>query len=134
MKVNGRPPGEPEALATTSNRTKPHEGHYISAMDGRAKRRQQQKLKSAPMKNPEQLGWLEQRGFWWTGLGQSETFRYRSRPSRQSARRLRDRTFGLRVEEVPRTNATLRLDSFCDRDQPGRGRRAVIGRRDAEPK
>jgi hypothetical protein len=63
MKVNGRPPGEPEALATTSNRTKPHEGHYISAMDGRAKRRQQQKLKSAPMNNPDQLGWLEQRGF-----------------------------------------------------------------------
>jgi hypothetical protein len=63
--VNRRLPDEPEALAGTSNRTTPHEGHYISSMDGRAKRRQQQKLKSAPMNNPDQEsgGWLEQRGF-----------------------------------------------------------------------
>ena len=63
--VNRRLPGEPEALATTSNRTTPQEGCNISSMDGRAKRRQKQKLKSPPMNNPEQqsAGWLEQRGF-----------------------------------------------------------------------
>ena len=33
-------------------------------MNGRAKGRQEQKLKSAPMNNPDQSGgWLEQRGF-----------------------------------------------------------------------
>src|SRR5262252_1925621 len=64
-RVTKRLPGEPEALATTSNRTMPQEGCYISAMDGRAKRRQEQRLKSAPMNTPEQQpgGWLEQRGF-----------------------------------------------------------------------
>jgi hypothetical protein len=43
----------------------PQEGYYISAMDGRAKRRQEQSLKSAAMNTPEQQpgGWLEQRGF-----------------------------------------------------------------------
>jgi hypothetical protein len=35
-------------------------------------------------------------------------------PPRQSARRLRDRTFGFRMEEIPRTTPALRLDSFCD--------------------
>src|SRR6516162_8151826 len=60
--VNRRLPGEPEALATTSNRTRPQEGYYISAMDGRAKRRQEQR---PAMNTPEQQpgGWLEQRGF-----------------------------------------------------------------------
>ena len=52
--VNRRLPGEPEALATTSNRTTPQEGCNISSMDGRAKRRQEHKLKSPPMNNPEQ--------------------------------------------------------------------------------
>jgi hypothetical protein len=39
-------------------------------------------------------------------------------PHRQSDRILRDRTFGFRLEEVPRTNPSVRFDSFCDRDQP----------------
>src|SRR6516164_4360961 len=61
-RVTKRLPGEAEALATTSNRTRPQEGYYISAMDGRAKRRQEWR---APMNTPEQQpgGWLEQRGF-----------------------------------------------------------------------
>ena len=63
-RVSGRLPGEPEALAETSNRTTPQEGHNSSAMDGRAKGRQQQRPKSAPMNNSDQSsGWLEQRGF-----------------------------------------------------------------------
>ena len=33
----------------------------------------------------------------------------------------------VRVKEVPRTNSPLRLDSFCDRDKPGRGRQAIVG-------
>ena len=61
-RVTKRLPGEPEALATKSNRTMPQEGCYISAMDGRAKRRQEWR---AAMNTPEQQpgGWLEQRGF-----------------------------------------------------------------------
>ena len=43
QRIEGRLPGEPEALAKTSNRTKPQEGHYISSTDGRAKGRQHQK-------------------------------------------------------------------------------------------
>src|ERR1700732_477681 len=63
-RITGRLPGEPGALAATSNRTTPHEGRYISSMNGRAKGRQEQKLKSKPMNNPDQSGgWLEQRGF-----------------------------------------------------------------------
>ena len=63
--VKRRLPSEPEALAKTSNRTAPQEGSNISAMDGRAKRRQEQKRKSSPMNNPAQPSgrWLEQRGF-----------------------------------------------------------------------
>src|SRR5262249_39813027 len=65
-RVNWRLPVEPEALAATSNRTTPQEGRYISAMDGTAKRRQQQKQKSTAMNNPPDQGsgnWLEHRGF-----------------------------------------------------------------------
>jgi hypothetical protein len=65
-RITGRLPGEPEALAATSNRTTPQEGRYISAMDGRAKRRQERKPKDASMiTNPDQESgsWLEQRGF-----------------------------------------------------------------------
>src|SRR5258707_7850890 len=43
QRIKGRLPGEPKALAKTSNRTKPPEGHYISSMDGRAKGRKHQK-------------------------------------------------------------------------------------------
>ena len=59
--VKRRLPGEPKALAATSNRTTPHEGCNISSVDGRAKRRKEQKQ----MNNPEQQSgsWLEQRGF-----------------------------------------------------------------------
>jgi transposase len=66
QRIKGRPPGEPEALATTSNRMKPQEGRYISSMDGRAKRRQHQKQQSTAMNNPPDQGsdnWLEHRGF-----------------------------------------------------------------------
>jgi hypothetical protein len=65
-RVNWRLPGEPEALAKTSNRTKPQEGHYISSMDCRAKGRQHQKKRIRAMINPsdqETGGWLENRGF-----------------------------------------------------------------------
>ena len=60
--VNRRLPGEPEALAATSNRTTPQEGCNISSVDGRAKRRRQ-KNKPVAMKDPEQQpgSWLEQR-------------------------------------------------------------------------
>src|SRR5580704_18580565 len=45
--VNRRLPGEPEALATTSNRTTPQEGYNISSVDSRAKGRKKQKIKRA---------------------------------------------------------------------------------------
>jgi hypothetical protein len=66
QRIKGRLPGEPEAFAKTSNRTKPQEGHYISSMDGRAKGRQHQKKRITAMNNPsdqESGGWLESRGF-----------------------------------------------------------------------
>ena len=66
QRIKGRLPGEPEALAKTSNRTKPREGHYISSMDGRAKGRQHQKKRITAMSSPsdqESGGWLENRGF-----------------------------------------------------------------------
>src|SRR5260370_34145884 len=37
QRIKGRLPGEPEALAKTSNRTKPPEGHLIISMNDRAK-------------------------------------------------------------------------------------------------
>ena len=66
QRIKGRLLGEPEALAKTSNRTKPPEGHYISSMDGRAKGRQHQKKRITAMSNPsdqESGGWLESPGF-----------------------------------------------------------------------
>jgi hypothetical protein len=41
-RVSFRLPAEPAALAPTSNRKSPPEGHYISLMDSRAKRRKNQ--------------------------------------------------------------------------------------------
>src|ERR1700733_12991338 len=41
-RVTERLPAEPEALAPTSNRKRPQEGHYIRAVDSRAKRRRTQ--------------------------------------------------------------------------------------------
>jgi hypothetical protein len=63
-KIKSRLPVEPEAPASTSNRTTPLEGCYIRAMDGRAKG--QGKIKSAEkMKSSEQSSeaWLSQRAF-----------------------------------------------------------------------
>jgi hypothetical protein len=59
--VRGRPPGEPAALAPTSNRTKPQEGHYIRLMDSRAKRRKSQKQQKQTMNDSQQ--WQQHRAF-----------------------------------------------------------------------
>jgi hypothetical protein len=56
--VTERLPGEPVALAPTSNRKVPHQGHYISSMDSRAKRRKSQQK---TMNDSEQ--WQQQRAF-----------------------------------------------------------------------
>jgi hypothetical protein len=42
-RVTERLPAEPVALALTSNRKPPQEGHYIGSMDSRVKRRNNQK-------------------------------------------------------------------------------------------
>src|ERR1700730_8808367 len=47
VRITGRLPGEPEALAETSNRTEPREGCNISSMNGRAKGLKEQRLKNA---------------------------------------------------------------------------------------
>jgi transposase len=44
--------GEPQALAPTSNRESPQEGHYIGSMDGRAKRRKNQQHRKKTMNEP----------------------------------------------------------------------------------
>jgi transposase len=66
-----RLPGEPEALAATSNRKKPQEGRYISLVDGRAKRALKPKGATMAMDKgfersqpqPQPQSWLEQPGF-----------------------------------------------------------------------
>ena len=56
--VSERLPAEPAALAPTSNRKAPREGHYIRAMDSRAKRRKSQKQQDKTMNDSEQ--WQQQ--------------------------------------------------------------------------
>ena len=53
-RVKLRLPAEPVALAPTSNRKAPYEGHYISSMDSRAKRRQTPKQQNRTMNDPQQ--------------------------------------------------------------------------------
>src|SRR5260370_19135059 len=60
-RVIGRLLAEPEALAPTSDRKRPQEGHYISAMDGRAKRRKSQQQQQKTMNDSQQ--WQQQRAF-----------------------------------------------------------------------
>jgi hypothetical protein len=59
--VSRRLPAEPVALATTSNRKAPQEGHYISSMEGRVKRRKNQQHKKQTMSSSEQ--WQQYRAF-----------------------------------------------------------------------
>jgi transposase len=60
-RVSKRLPGEPEALAPTSNRKAPQEGHYISSVDSRAKRRKNHKQQKKTMSDPQQ--WQQHRAF-----------------------------------------------------------------------
>src|ERR1700741_3194689 len=53
-RVKLRRPAEPVALAPTSNRKAPEEGHYISSMDSRAKGRKSSKQENNTMNDPEQ--------------------------------------------------------------------------------
>src|SRR6202048_1048033 len=59
-RVIGRLLAEPEALAPRSHRKTPQEGHYISSMDSRAKRRKSQKQQKT-MNNSHQ--WQQHRAF-----------------------------------------------------------------------
>ena len=59
--VSERLPAEPAALATTSNRKPLQEGHYISSMDGRAKRRKNQQPNTQTMIGSEP--WQQHRAF-----------------------------------------------------------------------
>ena len=58
--VSERLLGEPKALASTSNRKTPQEGHHISLVDSRAKRRKNQRQQK-PMNESEQ--WKQYRAF-----------------------------------------------------------------------
>src|SRR3984885_9969922 len=109
-RVTERLPAEPEALAPTSNRKRPQEGHYIRAVDSRAKRRRTQ---SQAKTMNEFKDWQLSSGIWRCGLGQRKTLRHRCRPKRQSHRRLSDRALGFRLEKVSPKAPTLRWDSFC---------------------
>jgi hypothetical protein len=60
VRVAARLPAEPVALATTSNRKVPQEGHYIRAMDSRAKRRISDKH---PKTMNEAAQWQQHRAF-----------------------------------------------------------------------
>ena len=60
-RVTERLPAEPAALAPTSNRKAPQEGHYIRAVDSRAKGRKSEKQQDKTMNNSEQ--WQQHRAF-----------------------------------------------------------------------
>ena len=60
VRVAARLPAEPVALATTSNRKAPQEGHYIRAMDSRAKRRTSDKH---PKTMNDATQWQQHRAF-----------------------------------------------------------------------
>src|SRR6202040_2855164 len=60
-RVIGRLLAEPEALAPTSHRKRPQEGHDISSMDGRAKRRKSQPQQQKTMNDSKQ--WQPHRAF-----------------------------------------------------------------------
>jgi len=60
-RVIGRLLAEPEALAPTSHRKRPQEGHDISSMDGRAKRRKSQPQQQKTMNDSKQ--WQQHRAF-----------------------------------------------------------------------
>jgi hypothetical protein len=94
-------------------------------MDGRAKRRQQQKLETAAMNNPDQESgsWLEQRGFGGLDWASQKHSVVVVEPQGKAMEDFEiEHSALVRAEEVPRTNSSQRLDSFCDRDKPGRGR------------
>src|SRR5271166_5582159 len=61
QRIKGRLPGEPKALAPTSNRKAPQEGHHISLVDSRAKRRKNQRQQRQTMNDSEQ--WKKHRAF-----------------------------------------------------------------------
>src|SRR5215469_12047931 len=78
-RVTERLPAEPAALAPTSNRKAPQEGHYIRAVDSRAKGRKSEKQQDKTMNNSEQ--WQTTPGIWRFGLGKRRTLRHRCRSS-----------------------------------------------------
>jgi hypothetical protein len=131
--VYRRLPGEPEALAATSNRTLPLEGRNISSMDGRAKRRQKQKLNSAPMNSPEQqaAGWLEQRGFGGLDWASQKHFVVVVDPQGKVLENFEIEHSALGWKKFRERIQPYGSIPFAISDQPGRGRRAVIGSRDA---
>jgi transposase len=61
VRVAARLPAEPVALAPTSNRKAPQEGHYIRTMGSRAKRRKEHKQQQKTMNESEQ--WQQHRAF-----------------------------------------------------------------------
>jgi hypothetical protein len=60
-RVSSRLPAEPVALAPTSNRKAPQEGHYICSMDSRAKGRKTPKQQNKTMNEAQQ--WQQHRAF-----------------------------------------------------------------------
>jgi G3E family GTPase len=60
-RTSGRPLAEPEALAPTSHRKRPQEGHDISSMDGRAKGRTNPQRQKQTMNESKQ--WQQHRAF-----------------------------------------------------------------------
>src|SRR5262245_21653940 len=54
QRIKGRLPGVPKALAPTSYGKTPQEGHHISLVDSRAKRRKNQRQQKQTMNDSEQ--------------------------------------------------------------------------------
>ena len=74
-RVAARLPAEPVALAPTSNRKKPQEGHYIRTVESKAKRRNNQRQQRQTMNDSEQ--WQQHRAFGavdWAALSDCREF------------------------------------------------------------
>ena len=123
-RVSRRLPAEPVALAPTSNRKTPQEGHYISSMDGRAKRRKNQQK---TMNNSEQ--WQQHRAFGALDWASQTHTVVVVDPAGKVIEDFEIEQSAFRVEKVSGRTPSLRLDSFCHRDQPGSCGRATVGGR-----
>jgi hypothetical protein len=118
VRVAARLPSEPVALATTSNRKVPQEGHYIRAMDSRAKRRISDKH---PKTMNEAAQWQPHRAFGAVDWASEKHYVIVVNRAGTVIEEFQIEHSALGWKRFREKTPTIRLDSFCHRDQPGGG-------------